>query len=224
MTNKPIVQLRDVTKSFSPAQESTAPLRGVDFAISAGAKVSLIGPSGCGKSTLLSLIAGLLRPSAGTVEIDGVAMGDLDDRARAELRASFIGIALQSDNLIPFLTARENVELAHAFSSRRSRRSAPASSDALLERFEVAHCAHLRPRQLSGGETQRVALAVAMANNPALLLADEVVGQLDGDTARRVVSEVLSSESAVLFVTHDVALADQADQRYVFVDGGVVAR
>ncbi len=224
MTDTPIVQLLGVTKSFSPAQESTAPLRGVDFVITAGDKVSLIGPSGCGKSTLLSLIAGLLRPSAGTVEINGVAMSDLDDRARAELRASFIGIALQSDNLIPFLTARENVELAHAFSSRRSRRSAPASSDDLLERFEVAHCAHLRPRQLSGGETQRVALAVAMANNPALLLADEVVGQLDGDTARRVVSEVLSSESAVLFVTHDVALADQADQRYVFVDGGVVAR
>ena len=151
-------------------------------------------------------------------------MNDLDDRARAELRASFIGIALQSDNLIPFLTARENVELAHAFSSRRSRRCAPASSDDLLERFDVAHCAHLRPRQLSGGETQRVALAVAMANHPAVLLADEVVGQLDGDTAKRVITEVLSSESAVLFVTHDVALADQADHRYVLVDGGVVAR
>lgn len=224
MTNTPIVQLRGVTKSFSPAHESTAPLRRVDFAITAGDKVSLIGPSGCGKSTLLSLIAGLLRPSAGTVEINGVAMSDLDDHARAELRASFIGIAMQSDNLIPFLTARENVELAHAFRSRRSRRSAPASSDGLLERFEVAHCAHLRPRQLSGGETQRVALAVAMANKPAVLLADEVVGQLDGDTAKRVISEVLSSESAVLFVTHDVALADQADHRYVLVDGGVVAR
>ena len=224
MTDTPIVQLVGVTKSFSPAQESTAPLRGVDFVITAGDKVSLIGPSGCGKSTLLSLIAGLLRPSAGTVEINGVAMSDLDDRARAELRASFIGIALQSDNLIPFLTARENVELAHAFSSRRSRRSTSASSDDLLERFEVAHCAHLRPRQLSGGETQRVALAVAMANQPAVLLADEVVGQLDGDTAKRVISEVLSSESAVLFVTHDVALADQADYRYVLVDGGVVAR
>jgi putative ABC transport system ATP-binding protein len=224
MTNTPIVQLLGVTKSFSPARDDTTPLRRVDFAISAGDKASLIGPSGCGKSTLLSLIAGLLRPSAGTVEINGVAMSDLDDRARAELRASFIGIALQSDNLIPFLTARENVELAHAFSPRRSRRSAPAPSDDLLERFEVAHCAHLRPRQLSGGETQRVALAVAMANKPAVLLADEVVGQLDGDTAKRVISEVLSSESAVLFVTHDVALADQADHRYVLVDGGVVAR
>ena len=224
MTNTPIVQLRDVTKSFSTARDETTPLRGVDFAINAGDKASLIGPSGCGKSTLLSLIAGLLRPSAGTVAINGVAMSDLDDRARAELRASLIGIALQSDNLIPFLTARENVELAHAFSSRRTRRSAPASSVGLLERFEVAHCANLRPRQLSGGETQRVALAVAMANQPAVLLADEVVGQLDGDTARRVINEVLSSEFAVLFVTHDIALADRADHRYALVDSEVVAR
>ena len=224
MTNTPIVQLRDVTKSFSTARDETTPLRGVDFAINAGDKASLIGPSGCGKSTLLSLIAGLLRPSAGTVAINGVAMSDLDDRARAELRASLIGIALQSDNLIPFLTARENVELAHAFSSRRTRRGSPASSVGLLERFEVAHCANLRPRQLSGGETQRVALAVAMANQPAVLLADEVVGQLDGDTARRVINEVLSSEFAVLFVTHDIALADRADHRYALVDSEVVAR
>ena len=224
MTDAPLVQLREVTKSFTTAHETASPLRGVNFALNAGDKASLIGPSGCGKSTMLSLIAGLLRPTAGTVEINGVAMSDLDDRARAELRASLIGIALQSDNLIPFLTARENVELAHAFTSRRSRRSAQASSDALLVRFEVAHCAKLRPRQLSGGETQRVALAVAMANKPAVLLADEVVGQLDGDTANRVINEVLSAEFAVLFVTHDVALADRADQRYALVDGEVVAR
>ncbi len=224
MTNTPIVQLRDVTKSFSTARDESTPLCGVNFAINAGDKASLVGPSGCGKSTLLSLIAGLLRPTSGTVEINGEAMSDLDDRARAELRSSLIGIALQSDNLIPFLTAQENVELAHAFISRRSRRSVPASSLGLLERFEVAHCAKLRPRQLSGGETQRVALAVAMANQPAVLLADEVVGQLDGDTARRVINEVLSSEFAVLFVTHDIALADRADHRYALVDGEVVAR
>ncbi len=224
MTNTPIVQLRDVTKRFSTAREEATPLAGVNLTINAGDKVSLIGPSGCGKSTLLSLIAGLLRPSAGTVEIKGVAMSDLNDRARAKLRSSFIGIALQSDNLIPFLTARENVELAHAFGTRRSRRGARASSEGLLKRFEVAHCADLRPRQLSGGETQRVALAVAMANNPPVLLADEVVGQLDRDTAKRVINEVLSSESAVLFVTHDITLADQADHRYVFLDGVVVVR
>lgn len=224
MVDIPIVQLRDVTKSFTTAHETASPLRGVNFAINAGDKASLIGPSGCGKSTLLSLIAGLLRPTSGTVEINGVAMSDLDDRARANLRASRIGIALQSDNLISFLTAQENVELAHAFSSRRSRRGARASAIGLLERFGVAHCAKLHPRQLSGGETQRVALAVALANEPAVLLADEVVGQLDGDTATRVINEVLSSDFAVLFVTHDITLADRVEHRYALVDGEMVMR
>ena len=224
MIHAPIVRLRDVTKSFSTAGGEVAVLSGVNFAINAGDKASLIGSSGSGKSTLLSLIAGLLRPSAGTVEIDGVAMSTLDDRGRAQLRASCIGIALQSDNLIPFLTARENVELALAFASRRSRRATNAGPLALLERFEVGHCAGQRPMQLSGGEAQRVALAVALANEPAVLLADEVVGQLDGETAARVINEVLSSEFAVLFVTHDTALADRAEKRYALVDGEVLAR
>ena len=224
MSTTPIVQLRHVTKSFSSTRDETAVLSGVNFAINAGDKASLIGPSGSGKSTLLSLIAGLLRPSAGTVEINGVATSTLDDRARAQLRASSIGIALQSDNLIPFLTARENVELALAFTSRRSRRATKARPLALLDRFEVGHCAGQRPRQLSGGEAQRVALAVAMVNEPALLLADEVVGQLDGDTAARVINEVLGSEFAVLFVTHDMALADRAEHRYALVGGAVLAR
>ena len=224
MIHAPIVRLRDVTKSFSTAGGEVAVLSGVNFAINAGDKASLIGSSGSGKSTLLSLIAGLLRPSAGTVEIDGVAMSTLDDRGRAQLRASCIGIALQSDNLIPFLTARENVELALAFASRGSRRATNAGPLALLERFEVGHCAGQRPRQLSGGEAQRVALAVALANEPAVLLADEVVGQLDGETAARVINEVLSSEFAVLFVTHDTALADRAEKRYALVDGEVLAR
>ena len=224
MNSTPIVQLRDVTKSFSTTFDESTPLRGVNLAIDVGDKASLIGPSGSGKSTLLSLIAGLLRPTTGSVEVNGVAMSDLDDRARAKLRAARIGIALQSDNLIPFLTVLENVKLAFAFGSRRARREAHGRATRLLERFEVAHCADRRPRQLSGGETQRVALAVAMANEPAVLLADEVVGQLDGETASRVIDEVLSSEFAVLYVTHDVTLADRADHRYALVDGEVCRR
>lgn len=224
MTVVPLVQLRDVTKTFTTARDEVSPLRGVNFAINAGDKVSLVGQSGCGKSTLLSLIAGLLRPSSGSVEVDGVAMSSLDDRARAKLREARIGIALQSDNLIPFLTALENVELAFAFGSRRSRKAARGRSRRLLERFEVGHCADRRPRQLSGGETQRVALAVALANEPAVLLADEVVGQLDGETAARVLDEVLGSPFAVLYVTHDLALADRAEHRYSLVDGEVCKR
>lgn len=192
-------------------------LRDVDLVIGAGEKASLVGPSGSGKSTLLSLIAGLLRTDDGSVEIDGVATNELDDAARARIRARRIGIALQADNLIPFLSARENVELAVAFRGSR-RRVARARSIELLDRFGIADRADHRPCQLSGGEAQRAALAVSMANDPAVLLADEVVAALDADTAAHVVDEVLTADFAVLFVTHDVAIADLAPTRYELVD------
>ncbi len=224
MSTAAVVRLDDVSKSFTTPTETTAVLSGVDFTILPGEKASLIGPSGSGKSTLLSLIAGLLRPDTGTVRIDGIAMSELDDHDRAELRANRIGIALQSDNLIPFLTARENVELALAFGTRRSRRAARRRALDLLERFGVDHRAGHHPRHLSGGEAQRVALAVSMANEPALLLADEIVAQLDGETAARVVDEVLNADFAVLYVTHDVALADLVDVRYALDGHTVTAR
>lgn len=224
MIAPPVVRLQQVSKSFGSPDDPTPVLRGVDLTIRAGEKASLIGPSGSGKSTLLSLIAGLLRPTVGTIEIDGVEMSGLDDRHRAQLRADRIGIALQADNLIPFLSARENVELALSFGCRRSSREARARALELLERFEVAHRAEHRPRHLSGGEAQRVALAVSMANEPALLLADEVVAQLDSDTAGRVVDAVLAAEFAVLFVSHDVALADLVEHRFALVDSELVVR
>ena len=228
MTTNPIVELKGVSKSFGSAEDPVWVLDDVHLAVHPGEKASLVGPSGSGKSTLLSLIAGLLRPDSGTVEIDGVAMSELDDRHRARLRADRIGIALQSDNLIPFLPARENVEMALAFRGRqstgRSRATAQARAMHLLDRFDVGHRAGHCPRQLSGGEAQRVALAVSMANEPALLLADEVVAQLDGETAARVVDEVLDAEFAVLFVTHDLALADLVEHRYALDGHAVVAR
>ncbi len=224
MNATPIVRLAGVSKAYGSPATSTPVLFGVNLAIERGQKTSLIGPSGSGKSTLMSLIAGLLRPTDGIVEIDGVAMSDLDDGARARIRASRIGIALQSDNLIPFLTATENVELAMAFVPGGSRRAAKARAIDLLDRFGVGSRAQHHPRQLSGGETQRVALAVAMANEPALLLADEVVGQLDRQTAGRVVDDVLAADFAVLFVTHDLALADLAEHRYAIADGALCPR
>ncbi len=217
----PIVRLAGVCKSFRSASGASVVLETVDLAIAAGQKVSLIGPSGCGKSTLLALMAGLLRPDSGTVEIDGHALADLGDDAMAVLRARRIGIALQSDNLIPFLSALENVELALGFggggdTARRAR--------VVLDRMGVAHRADHKPRQLSGGEAQRVALGVALANAPALLLADEMVAQLDSATAEAVVGDVFNSDMAVLFVTHDPALADRADLRLQVRDRKVVAR
>ena len=224
MISPPVARLEGVSKEFGSNDAPVPVLRNVDLTIRAGDKVSLVGESGSGKSTLLSLIAGLLRPTAGSVAIDGVPISDLGDQERARLRAARIGIALQADNLVPFLSARENVELALGFCGRRNRRAERERSMELLERFDVAHRADHRPRHLSGGEAQRVALAVSMANDPALLLADEVVAQLDHGTATRVVDEVLSAEFAVLFVSHDVALADLADRRYVLIDSELVAR
>ena len=195
----------------------------VDLTIRPGEKASLIGPSGCGKSTLLSLIAGLLRPDAGTVEIDGVPMSDLDDRARARLRAEpdRHRAAGRQPDPVPDRPRERRAGAGVRRRRRRRRRRPRARALELLDRFGVAHRAGHRPRQLSGGEAQRVALAVSMANEPALLLADEVVAQLDGGHGGRVVDEVLAAEFAVLYVTHDVALADLAERRYALVDHGL---
>lgn len=189
--------------------------------IEPGQKASLVGPSGSGKSTLLSLIAGLLRPDIGTVALDGVPLSGLDDGERAVLRTKRVGIALQSENLIPFLSALENVELALGFGNRRS---GLGRARELLNRMGVAHRARHRPRQLSGGEAQRVSLAVALANDPAILLADEMVSQLDAATAGAVTRDIFDADMAVLFVTHDLALADRADLRLRLRDRQVVTR
>ncbi len=221
----PAVRLTGVSQSFStPTAGSTIVLRDVTLELWPGEKASLIGPSGSGKSTLFALIAGLLEPDTGSVEVDGVPLAGRSEQFRSDIRARTIGIALQSGNLIPFLSARENVELAFHFGQRRARGRARPTARELLERFGVDHRADHLPRQLSGGETQRVALAVAIANQPTVLLADEVVGQLDQETAREVLAEVLSADIAVLYVTHDRALADRVSTRYELVDHRVRAR
>ena len=225
MMGAPLLRIRGVSKSFVDSNQRRVPvLENVDLTLAAGEKASLVGPSGSGKSTLLALIAGLLRPDQGTVEIDGRSVGDLSDAERARLRATRVGIALQSDNLIPFLTAQENVELAFGFGHRSPRRNARAAATTLLARFGVETEARRLPRQLSGGEAQRVALAVAMAGQPGILLADEVVAALDGGTAGRVIEEVLAAGFAVLYVTHDRDLADRVERRFELVNRTVRSR
>lgn len=225
MSAAPAVHLTGVSKSFSIiGAESVPVLRDVNLALQPGEKASLVGPSGTGKSTLFALMAGLLEPDAGTIEIDGVPLSRMSERMRAAVRGRTIGIALQSDNLIPFLSARENVELAVGLGHRDAGGQARASARDLLEMFGVAHRADHLPRQLSGGEAQRVALAVSIANRPAVLLADEVVGQLDSETAREVLDEVLKTDVALLYVTHDLALADRVSTRYQLIDHQVRPR
>jgi putative ABC transport system ATP-binding protein len=210
----PLVQLDGVTKRYG----ERAVLDGVDLDLRRGELASLVGASGTGKSTLLSLIAGLAGPDGGSIRFDGREVGSLDDRRRAELRGRRIGIVLQSGNLVPFLSAEENVEFATRFSG-----GAPAVD--LLDELGVAARRRHLPRRMSGGQAQRVAIAVAMANDPDLLLADEVTGQLDSATAGAVMDAILDVRGrrglTVLYVTHDHELAARADRRLVLESGRV---
>jgi putative ABC transport system ATP-binding protein len=185
---------------------------------------SLVGRSGSGKSTLLALLAGVLLPDAGTVIFDGCDVSSLGDAARARLRARRIGVVLQRDNLIPFLSACENVELAMTIAGARRPRS---SARDLLAELGLGRRLDHRPSALSGGESQRVAVAVALANQPDLLLADEVTGELDSATAEQVMGVIFEAWRArglsVLYVTHSDELAARAERRLVLSDGAVHA-
>jgi putative ABC transport system ATP-binding protein len=212
----PLLRLDDISKSYGDRRV----LRDVSFEVRRGEVVSLTGASGSGKSTLISLLAGLARPDEGRVLFDGVDVDALDDTGRARLRGQRIGIVLQSGNLIPFLTAAENIELATRFSRGDGERS-----HVLLEELGVADRRDHLPRRMSGGQAQRVAVAVALANEPDLLLADEVTGQLDSTTAGQVMRTIVDAGHrhglTVLFVTHDHELAAQAERRLV-LDAGQV--
>jgi putative ABC transport system ATP-binding protein len=220
VTSEPLVQLKEVFKIYREGATETVALRGANLALPRGVLTSMVGPSGSGKSTLLSILAGLALPSAGQVIIDGQDISRLDEATRARIRADRVGLVFQSGNLIPFLSALENVQLARSVSDRAKVTSSPREllADVGLEK----RLNHL-PRQLSGGEQQRVSIAVALANEPDLLLADELTGELDSATAEQVM-EVLASalrrrSLTVLLVTHNPELAARADHRVRLVDG-----
>jgi ABC-type lipoprotein export system ATPase subunit len=220
-TAEPLVRLQDVFKIYREGTTETVALRGASLELPRGLLTSMVGPSGSGKSTLLSIIAGLALPSAGQVILDGQDISRLDEAARARIRAERIGVVFQSGNLIPFLSALENVQLAQAL-SEKPRPKAGAARD-LLGEVGLAQRLHHRPRQLSGGEVQRVAVAVALANQPDLLLADELTGELDSATADQVMlvlAEVWRQRHmTILLVTHSAELAARADHRLRLVDG-----
>jgi putative ABC transport system ATP-binding protein len=219
----PLVRADGLAKAYRSGGVETTVLRGVSLELERGVTASLVGVSGSGKSTLLSLLAGLMLPHAGRVVFDGQDLARLDDMSRARLRARRIGVVLQSGNLIPFLSAAENVEVAIevAGGGRRSPRAA-----ALLRKVGLGDRLDHKPARLSGGEAQRVAVAVALANDPDLLLADEITGQLDAATAADVMDMIFGAWRerglTVLFVTHSRALAARAERRFALVDGEVL--
>jgi putative ABC transport system ATP-binding protein len=227
-----MIVARDLTQRY-PRSDGGPPLTvldGVDFDVRRGEVVAVLGPSGSGKTTLLGLLAGLDEPSAGTVVLDGVALANLDEDERAEIRADRVGFVFQSFQLISTLTALENV-LVPLELLPTGRRPAPPAAErrahTLLERVGLEDRLDHYPAQLSGGEQQRVGIARAFANEPRILFADEPTGNLDRETGQAVVDLLLAvnreAGTTLVLVTHDLALARSAN-RVIHLAGGRIER
>jgi putative ABC transport system ATP-binding protein len=219
-----MLEARQLTKEYQSGDHRIAVLRDVSFSIPNGAFVAIVGPSGSGKTTLLGLLAGLDVPTKGSVLMDGDDLGRLSEDRRAQLRGAKVGFVFQSFQLIPTLTALENVQVPLEL---RGDDGAPARARELLTRVGLGDRAHHFPNQLSGGEQQRVAIARAFSNSPRLLFADEPTGNLDSETGARIVEllETLNRESGttIVLVTHDLILARRAQRIIRLADGVVVS-
>ena len=219
-----IVQVRDLSMRLSSGGRPVTILDGVSLDVPEFAVVAITGPSGSGKSTLLGLIAGLDRPTSGSITVDGVEITRLDEDGRARLRRDTIGFVFQSFHLIPTLTAAENVAVPLELAGDAD---ALAGAAALLASVGLADRAHHYPAQLSGGEQQRVALARAVALRPRLLLADEPTGNLDSATSAQIIELLLTLRgefrATLVLVTHDDALARHADHVVRLRDGRIEA-
>jgi putative ABC transport system ATP-binding protein len=213
---------RQLTKEFRSGDHAITVLRDVSFSVPQGAFISIVGPSGSGKTTLLGLLAGLDTPTRGSVELDGANLTAMSEDQRAQLRGAKVGFVFQSFQLIPTLTAQENVQVPLEL---RGERGVDARARELLGRVGLGSRTHHFPTQLSGGEQQRVAIARAFSNAPRILFADEPTGNLDSDTGARIVEllEALNRESGstIVLVTHDLSLAART-QRVIRLSDGVV--
>jgi peptide/nickel transport system ATP-binding protein len=221
---EPIISCAGLVKIFQVADLEIVALQGLDLEVQRGEILALVGPSGSGKSTLLSAIGGLDRPSAGKLIVDGQPLLKLSQPELTTYRREQVGFVWQQTtrNLLPYLTARENIELLMTLAGR-SRRERRAWSSELLEAVGMSEYAHQKTPRLSGGQQQRVAIACALANRPAMLLGDEPTGEVDWDTAQRILELLRSLRErygiTIVMVTHDPRVAAQADRVVAIRDG-----
>lgn len=215
------IEAKNVSKTYQAAEQAIEANKGLTFNIDSGELVVITGASGAGKTTLLNLIGGMDVLTDGTLIVDGETVSDFDSKQRTDYRRQSIGFIFQSYNLMPKLTAKENVELASDLVEN------PIPSDEVLERVGLRDRAKNYPRQLSGGEQQRVAIARAISKRPKLLLADEPTGALDDETGKtvlRLLQELSRSENmTVILVTHNEALTAIADRMITLEDGQLAA-
>jgi len=224
ISNKNIVRVSNVTKSFQLGKISVHALKGIDLEIPTGQYISIMGPSGSGKSTLFNMIGGLDKPSTGKVFIDEVDISQLDAYELAWLRCRKIGYIFQTFNIIQVMTALENVTLPMTFAGMRNE-SAVEKGMELLELVGLADRFQHKPFELSGGQQQRVAIARALANDPAIILADEPTGNLDLATGEEIITLLknLSHERGVTIIsaTHDIKMLNVSDQVVWIRDGRI---
>ena len=220
-----VIRMEQIRKVYDTGKIKVEALRGIDLRVGKGEFVAIVGPSGSGKSTLMNLVGCLDTPTSGNYHLGGTSVGSLDRNQLAEVRNRRIGFVFQSFNLLPQITAFENVEMPLLFGQVAKRRRAERVKE-LLDRVGLADRAEHRPTELSGGQMQRVAIARALAMDPAVLLADEPTGNLDtssGGDIMGLFEELWTQGSTVLVITHDPALAKRAGRVVEVRDGIIVS-
>ena len=216
-----VLEFINVTKSYQDGNKEIEALKETNFKIEEGQFIAIIGPSGSGKSTFLTLAGGLQTPSKGQIIINGKDYTNLSEKERAKLRFNDIGFVLQASNLVPFLTAKQQLELVDRINKQK--RQTLQDQKSLFKELGIDHLENKLPKDLSGGERQRLAIARALYNNPAIILADEPTASLDSDRAYEVV-DLLSKEckeknKSIIMVTHDNRMIEKCDHVYRMKDG-----
>lgn len=224
MSKPAIIEARDLRKTYHVGEVDVHALRGVDLRVETGEFVAIVGPSGSGKSTLFHILGGLTPPTSGTVVLDGQDLASLTEAQRTDLRKRKVGFVFQRYNLLPTLTAADNIEIAR-YIARRDGEQDPKFNEA-LEMLGIAHRLHHKPRAMSGGEQQRVAIARGIVNNPAILLADEPTGNLDTENSEIVLRLLRSLNErlgqTILMITHNPEAAAFAHRVVKMRDGRVI--
>ena len=216
-----VLEFINVTKSYQDGNKEIEALKETNFKIEEGKFIAIIGPSGSGKSTFLTLAGGLQTPSKGQIIINGKDYTNLSEKERAKLRFNDIGFVLQASNLVPFLTAKQQLELVDRINKQK--RQTLQDQKSLFKELGIDHLENKLPKDLSGGERQRLAIARALYNNPAIILADEPTASLDSDRAFEVVDLLLKEckekNKSIIMVTHDNRMIEKCDHVYRMKDG-----
>ncbi|MDO5728058.1 MAG: ABC transporter ATP-binding protein [Actinomycetaceae bacterium] len=214
--------VRGVTKEYLRGTTRVPALQGIDLGLPAGCQIALMGPSGCGKTTLLHCMAGIIKPTSGSITLADTDITSLGERARSQLRLDQFGFVFQDDQLLPELTGEENIALPLMLSGR-SRSDAIASANGILDQLGLRELSGSRPGQMSGGQAQRIAIARALVTNPAVVFADEPTGALDQATGREIMNLLIQScgktGATLVLVTHDPGVAAMLPHTIRMKDG-----